>query len=75
MQRYAVNQFDTDTFVVVDKLQNREVCICGNYEGGMDAKIRAHQIAIALNKQINQRSKSVRGSRRFGRTPNKKSHG
>ncbi|HXG07747.1 MAG TPA: hypothetical protein VNI77_10535 [Nitrososphaera sp.] len=49
MQRYDVFQFDRDTFVVFDRQTNREICICGNYEGGMDAEKRAVEIAYALN--------------------------
>ncbi len=51
MRRYGVTQFDSDTFVVVDRLQNREVCVCGNYEGATDARVRASIIAIALHER------------------------
>ncbi|GEM_PF-3176275 len=63
MQRYGVTQFDRDTFVVVDKRTNREVCICGNYEGGMDAEKRAGEIAAALNAQTGQKTRLIRQKR------------
>jgi len=49
MQQYVVEQFDADTFIVADSFEKREICICGNYKRGMDAKIRAHRIATFLN--------------------------
>lgn len=49
MQRHAVYQFDSDTFVVADLFAKREICICGKNERGMDAKARAHRIATLLN--------------------------
>lgn len=33
-QRYTVEQSDSDTFIVADTRLNREVCICGAYDGG-----------------------------------------
>jgi hypothetical protein len=50
MQRY-VNQFDGNTFVVIDVEEHREVCICENYEGCVDAKKRAEKIAALLNEK------------------------
>jgi hypothetical protein len=49
MQRYVVNQFDKNTFIVIDQMEQREVCICGNYANWMDAKERAEKIAVLLN--------------------------
>lgn len=49
MQRYAVSQFDSNTFLVIDNYDKREICICANYEKGMDAETRARRIAAALN--------------------------
>ncbi len=68
MQRYGVSQFDTETFVVIDRVMNREVCLCGNYQGWTDAEKRARQIASSLNRQSTQnvtsnrsRSERIRG--------------
>lgn len=47
--RYTVSQFDAETFVVVDSKENREICICSNYDDKEDAKLRAQAIADALN--------------------------
>ena len=49
MQRYIVSQFDGNAFVVIDQTEQREVCICGNYEDWVDAKERAEKIALLLN--------------------------
>jgi len=49
MKRYIVSQFDGNTFVVIDQKEQREVCICGNYEEWADAKERAEKIATLLN--------------------------
>jgi hypothetical protein len=49
MQRYTVSQFDGDTFVVVDQDEQREYCICGNYDDSTDAKERAEKMANLLN--------------------------
>ncbi len=57
MQRFAVSQFDSDTFVVVDRFENREMCVCGSYANGIDAEARARQIAIALNKEMHRQTK------------------
>ena len=50
MQRYTISQFDSDTFVVIDQNEQREVCVCSNYEDSTDAKKRAQNIAELLNK-------------------------
>ena len=50
MQRYAVSQFDGHTFVVVDQREQREICICSNYDDREDAEARALKITVLLNK-------------------------
>ena len=49
MQRYVVDQFDVSTFVVVDQNEQREICVCSNYNDKEDAKERAEKIAVLLN--------------------------
>lgn len=49
MQRYIVNEFDGNTFVVIDQKEQGEFCICGNYDDWTDAKVRAEKIANLLN--------------------------
>jgi len=49
MQRYIVSQFDGNTFIVIDQKEQREFCVCGNYENWKDAKERAEKIAALLN--------------------------
>jgi len=49
MQRYIVSQFDSHTFVVLDQKEEREICICSNYNGWTDAEERAKSIALLLN--------------------------
>jgi len=52
MQRYAVSQFDNDTFVVIDNQEKREVCVCENYDEMEDAEERAKKIVVLLNKSL-----------------------
>jgi hypothetical protein len=52
MQRYIVSQFDGSTFVVIDQTEQREICVCSEYEGGEDANERAERIAKLLNASI-----------------------
>ena len=49
MQRFIVNRFDENTFVVVDRTQQREICICSNYDDWEDAEERARNIVKLLN--------------------------
>jgi len=36
MQRYVVNQFDVSTYIVVDQNEQREICVCSNYDDWED---------------------------------------
>jgi hypothetical protein len=49
MQRYTVNQFDGSTFVVIDHVEQREICLCSHYDDYLDAENRAQVIAALLN--------------------------
>jgi hypothetical protein len=51
MERFVVNQFDGNTYVVLDQKEQREICVCGNYEAWEDAKERAEKIALLLNER------------------------
>jgi len=70
MQRYGINQFDSDTFVVIDNYENREVCVCGNYQEWTDAEKRARQIANVLNKEAHQMPKTRQTPRPRDRSMN-----
>ena len=48
-QRYYVSRFDGDTYQIVDRIENREVCVCSNYDNFSDAAERAEKIAKLLN--------------------------
>jgi hypothetical protein len=50
MQRYVVSQFDGNIFVVIDLVEQREICICANYDEWEDAEERAQKIAFLLNR-------------------------
>ena len=50
IQRYIVNQFDRGTFQVIDQLEQREICICANYDDAQYSKERAETIAVLLNR-------------------------
>jgi hypothetical protein len=49
MERYTITQVDGSTFQVVDLLEQREVCVCSNYDDYEDAGKRAEEIASLLN--------------------------
>jgi hypothetical protein len=49
MQRYIIDQFDKNTFVIIDQNEQREVCVCSNYDDWDDAEERAKRIAKLLN--------------------------
>jgi hypothetical protein len=50
MQRYIVSQFDVNTFVVIDQNEQREICVCSNYDNFEDAEDRVIKIVGLLNK-------------------------
>jgi hypothetical protein len=49
MQRYVVSQFDGGTFQVIDQREQREVCVCADYDDSDGAMERAERIADLLN--------------------------
>lgn len=49
MQQYTVRQFDGSTFQVVDHYENREICVCADYDDWEDARERAEKIVALLN--------------------------
>ena len=49
VNRYAVSQFDASTYLVIDQLENKEICVCAEYEGADLSERRAVMIAEALN--------------------------
>lgn len=49
MNRYAVSKFDEDTFVIVDLVEQREICVCVNYDDHEDAEERSKKIVGLLN--------------------------
>lgn len=52
MKKFVVNKFDENTYVVIELEEQREICVCGNYEDWDDAKERAEQIALLLNDKL-----------------------
>ncbi len=59
MLRFGVSKFDHQTYVVVDRFLNKELCVCNAYEGGRDFKSRAKLIAHSLNFQLNESSRGI----------------
>jgi hypothetical protein len=57
MHRYAVNQFDGDTFQVVDLYEQREVCVCADYDNWEDSEKRAKKLAHVLNEKETEKQK------------------
>lgn len=49
MERYVVIQFDSSTYQVVDRTEQREICVCADYDETEDAKSNANLIAYLLN--------------------------
>ena len=49
MQKYIVSKFDVSTFVVIDQVEQREICVCSNYDDWNDAEERAEKIVSLLN--------------------------
>jgi len=64
MQKYAVSQFDINTFAVFDQEKLLEVCVCSNYDDVEDAELRAQVIAASLNT-------TLKDSPRFSASANK----
>ena len=52
--RYFILQFDSSTYQIVDSVENREVCVCLNYDEREDAKEWAEKIAKLLNENISE---------------------
>lgn len=48
-ERYYISQFDGDTYQIIDTVENREVCVCSNYDDWEDAQERAKNIVKLLN--------------------------
>jgi hypothetical protein len=48
-ERYYISQFDGDTYQIIDAVENREVCVCSNYDDWEDAEERAKNIVKLLN--------------------------
>ena len=49
MQRYTISQIDGSTFQVTDLVEQREICVCSDYDDWEDAKERAERIVALLN--------------------------
>lgn len=49
MERYIFSQFDGSTYQVIDQIEQREICICSDYDETEDAESRAKQIVTLLN--------------------------
>ena len=48
-ERYYISQFDGATYQIVDSVENREVCVCSNYDDWEDAEERSKKIVLLLN--------------------------
>jgi hypothetical protein len=47
--RYYISQFDGNTYQIVDSIENREICVCSNYDEWDDGLERAKNILKLLN--------------------------
>ncbi len=54
MKRYVVNRFDGSTFQVIDQIEQREICVCANYDDWQDSEQRARKIAALLNETLKE---------------------
>lgn len=59
MQRYIVSKFDGSTFVVIDQVEKREICVCENYDDVSDAEQRAQKVAFLLNETKHESNKNL----------------
>lgn len=48
-ERFYLSQFDSETYQIIDSVENREICVCSNYDEWEDAEERAKNIAKLLN--------------------------
>lgn len=51
MLRYSISQFDGSTYQVIDNVEEREICVCSDYDEWEDGKERAILITALLNKR------------------------
>ena len=49
MQRFIVSQFDGNTFIAIDQNEQREICVCSNYDDVEDDEDRVIKIVGLLN--------------------------
>jgi len=54
--RYVVDQVDGSTLQVVDQVEQREFCVCADYDDWEDARERAEKIAALLNQDATMNS-------------------
>lgn len=52
MKRFIVYHADGTTFQVVDQVEQREICVCADYDDWEDARERAEKIAALLNEEV-----------------------
>lgn len=52
-ERFYISQFDSDTYQIIDSIENREICVCSNYDDWEDAEERAKKIVNLLNTNNN----------------------
>ena len=50
--RYYISQLDGDTYRIIDSIENREICVCSNYDDSEDAEERAKTIVKLLNANL-----------------------
>ena len=58
-KRYYISKCDGNTYQVIDSVENREICVCSNYDDWEDAEERAKNIAKALNANILENKKTL----------------
>lgn len=51
-ERYFISEFDSDTYQIIDSIENREICVCSNEYDWEDAKERAEKIASLLHENL-----------------------
>lgn len=47
--KYTTYQLDASTYIVYDQIDEKEICVCSEYEDGVLPEIRAKMIIDALN--------------------------
>jgi hypothetical protein len=58
-KQYYISRFDDDAYQIIDSVENREICVCSNYDDLEDAEERARNIVKLLNASVSGNQKTL----------------